>query len=62
MTSTVDAMLHAEGHIAGIEGISFPHNKNNFFSTIDSHGATLIWDNNDISVITKCTVGNMGKT
>lgn len=61
LTHTVDAMLHTEGHLSSIEGVCFPHGKNDFFTTIDSSGLTYVWDNNDLNIITKCTPGNMGK-
>ncbi|EAS05346.1 zinc carboxypeptidase family protein, putative (macronuclear) [Tetrahymena thermophila SB210] len=62
LTQSVNAMLHTESHLASIQGIAFPNNRNEFFATIDLNGYTYIWDNNEMNVITKFTPGQMMRT
>lgn len=55
-------MIHTEGHVAGITGISFPKGKDEIFATIDDSGFIYVWDNNEINVITKCSSGTMQRS
>lgn len=55
-------MVHTEGHMNGVNGIAFQENKNDVFATIDDGGYIFIWDNNDLSLLTKCSSGTQVRT
>ena len=52
--SNFDAITHIEGHIDGINDLSFYNDRNDVFATIDSFGLMSVWDLNELIMITRC--------
>lgn len=54
LVSSFDTSAHIEGHIEGINDISFFNDRNDIFGTIDSLGLLSVWDLNDLVILTRC--------
>jgi WD40 repeat protein len=61
IASNLDCTIHCEGHLQAIVGLSLPRTSNDIFVTIDMEGFILVWDLNDVLVITRCAPNSMNR-
>lgn len=54
-------MVHTEGHLSAIVGLSVPTNSCDLFVSIDFEGIVMVWDLNEMLVITRCIPLNMNR-
>jgi len=51
----------SEGHIEGIEQVSFKKGRTDIFASIDQAGVILVWDIESLNVITRCSPNSSSK-
>ncbi|CAD8212252.1 unnamed protein product [Paramecium pentaurelia] len=60
-TAHLDSSVHTEGHQSSIVGLSVPLNACDLFVSIDYEGVVMVWDMNEMLVITRCIPINMNR-
>lgn len=58
---SLDCTVHTEGHVQALLGLALPSDSNDIFATIDNEGFVLVWDLNDMVVITRCIPVSMNR-
>jgi cilia- and flagella-associated protein 52 len=61
LSADLSSTVHAEGHVEYISEVSFKRDSLDLFATIDLAGIILVWDINNMNVLTRCLPANTQK-
>jgi cilia- and flagella-associated protein 52 len=61
LAGDLSSTVHAEGHVETISEVNFKRDSLDLFATIDIAGIVLVWDINNLNVLTRCIPNNTQK-